>query len=59
MDFVIVLVLLPHHGSRRNSSSNWIKKFNLQIFVVSAIDDARHPENRYLIAFKIYRLQSV
>jgi beta-lactamase superfamily II metal-dependent hydrolase len=39
----IHLVQLPHHGSRRNISAAWIKKFNAPSYVVSAEGNKQHP----------------
>ena len=39
----IQLMQLPHHGSRRNISSSWIKKFSPSMFIASAAGDSKHP----------------
>lgn len=39
----VVLVQLPHHGSRRNISSEWITKFNPNFYVASAAGNEKHP----------------
>jgi beta-lactamase superfamily II metal-dependent hydrolase len=48
----VELVQLPHHGSRRNISSAWIKKFNAKNFFVSAEGNVKHPRKAVINCIK-------
>ncbi len=45
-------VQLPHHGSRRNINSKWIKKFNPRFYIVSAEGNAKHPRKAVVNCIK-------
>ena len=46
------IVQLPHHGSRRNISTNWIAQFNPKIYVVSAEGNKKHPRRAVINCIK-------
>lgn len=48
----IRLVQLPHHGSRRNISSQWIAKFNPNFYVASAAGNNKHPRRALINCVK-------
>lgn len=48
----ILFVQLPHHGSRRNISSQWIGKFDPSFFVASAVGDDKHPRRALVNCIK-------
>ena len=43
---------LPHHGSRRNMSTNWVSNFNPNQFWVSANGSAKHPRKAVISCIK-------
>lgn len=43
---------LPHHGSRRNVSTNWISNFNPKQFWVSANGSKKHPRKAVISCIK-------
>lgn len=43
---------LPHHGSRRNISTNWIGNFNPKQFWVSANGSKKHPRKAVISCIK-------
>ncbi len=43
---------LPHHGSRRNVSTNWICNFNPNLFWVSANGSKKHPRKAVISCIK-------
>ncbi|AFL84629.1 putative hydrolase (metallo-beta-lactamase superfamily) [Belliella baltica DSM 15883] len=43
---------LPHHGSRRNISANWISNFNPNQFWVSAVGNKKHPRKAVISCIK-------
>ncbi|PQB08008.1 hypothetical protein BST83_13240 [Polaribacter filamentus] len=43
---------LPHHGSRRNVSTNWISNFNPKRFWVSANGSKKHPRKAVISCIK-------
>ncbi|WP_242157348.1 MBL fold metallo-hydrolase [Aestuariivivens sediminis] len=43
---------LPHHGSRRNVSTNWISNFNPNQFWVSASGNKKHPRKAVITCIK-------
>lgn len=43
---------LPHHGSRRNISTNWIANFSPNQFWVSAIGNKKHPRKAVISCIK-------
>lgn len=45
-------VQLPHHGSRRNISTNWIGKFAPKMFLISAEGNKKHPRKAVLSCIK-------
>ncbi|OXB04997.1 ComEC/Rec2 family competence protein [Flavobacterium pectinovorum] len=45
-------VQLPHHGSRRNISTNWIGKFAPKMFLISAEGNEKHPRKAVLNCIK-------
>ena len=45
-------VQLPHHGSRRNISTNWIGKFAPKMFLISAEGNEKHPRKAVLSCIK-------
>jgi beta-lactamase superfamily II metal-dependent hydrolase len=46
------IVQLPHHGSRRNISTNWIAKFAPKMFIISAQGNKKHPRKAVLSCIK-------
>lgn len=46
------IVQLPHHGSRRNISTNWIGKFAPKMFIISAQGNNKHPRKAVLSCIK-------
>ncbi len=48
----INLVQLPHHGSRRNVSSTWLKKFNSNMYIASAAGNVKHPRKAVINCIK-------
>ncbi|MFW2477399.1 MAG: hypothetical protein ACN4EP_10810 [Sediminibacterium sp.] len=46
------LVQLPHHGSRRNVSAEWLKDFGATYFVASAVGDSHHPRRAVINCVK-------
>lgn len=48
----LVIVQLPHHGSRRNISTNWIGKFDPEMFLISAEGNKKHPRKAVLSCIK-------
>lgn len=45
-------VQLPHHGSRRNISKNWIGKFAPEMFLISAEGNKKHPRKAVISCIK-------
>lgn len=45
-------VQLPHHGSRRNISTNWIAKFNPKMYLISAEGNKKHPRKAVISCIK-------
>lgn len=45
-------VQLPHHGSRRNISTNWIGKFAPEMFLISAEGNKKHPRKAVISCIK-------
>lgn len=45
-------VQLPHHGSRRNISTNWIGKFAPKMFLISAEGNQKHPRRAVISCIK-------
>ncbi len=45
-------VQLPHHGSRRNISTDWIGKFAPKMFIISAEGNKKHPRRAVLSCIK-------
>lgn len=43
---------LPHHGSRRNISTNWVSNFNPNQFWVSANGSKKHPRKAVISCIK-------
>ena len=43
---------LPHHGSRRNMSTNWVASFNPTQFWVSANGSSKHPRKAVISCIK-------
>lgn len=43
---------LPHHGSRRNISTNWVSNFDPKQFWVSANGSAKHPRKAVISCIK-------
>jgi len=43
---------LPHHGSRRNMSTNWVANFNPTQFWVSANGSTKHPRKAVISCIK-------
>ena len=48
----IEFVQLPHHGSRRNISTNWLAKFNPAYFLASAEGNNKHPRRAVINCIK-------
>jgi beta-lactamase superfamily II metal-dependent hydrolase len=48
----LTIVQLPHHGSRRNISTNWIGKFAPAMFIISAQGNKKHPRKAVLSCIK-------
>ncbi|WP_338378846.1 hypothetical protein [uncultured Flavobacterium sp.] len=48
----LYFVQLPHHGSRRNISTNWIGKFNPEMFLISAEGNKKHPRKAVISCIK-------
>lgn len=48
----INLVQLPHHGSRRNVSSAWLKRFNPDMYIASAAGNVKHPRKAVINCIK-------
>lgn len=48
----VEMVQLPHHGSRRNVSARWIKKFQPASFMVSAEGNNKHPRRAVVNCIK-------
>ncbi|MBK7691373.1 MAG: hypothetical protein IPK62_02970 [Bacteroidetes bacterium] len=48
----IVLVQLPHHGSRRNINTKWLSKFNPTYYIASAAGNAKHPRRAVINCIK-------
>lgn len=48
----LTIVQLPHHGSRRNISTNWIGKFAPKMFIISAQGNKKHPRKAVLSCIK-------
>ncbi|KOP38236.1 hypothetical protein DBB36_19855 [Flavobacterium sp. WLB] len=48
----LFFVQLPHHGSRRNISTNWIGKFDPEMFIISAEGNIKHPRKAVLSCIK-------
>ena len=48
----ITLVQLPHHGSRRNISTQWIAKFKPAMFLASAEGNSKHPRRAVINCIK-------
>lgn len=48
----LTIVQLPHHGSRRNISTNWIGKFAPEMFIISAQGNTKHPRKAVLSCIK-------
>lgn len=46
------IVQLPHHGSRRNISTNWIVKFSPNMFIISAEGNKKHPRKAVISCIK-------
>jgi len=46
------IVQLPHHGSRRNISTDWIAKFAPKMFLISAEGNDKHPRKAVLSCIK-------
>jgi beta-lactamase superfamily II metal-dependent hydrolase len=46
------MVQLPHHGSRRNIQSSWIKRMNANLFIASAVGDDHHPRKAVINCIK-------
>ena len=46
------IVQLPHHGSRRNISTEWIAKFSPNMFLISAQGNEKHPRKAVLSCIK-------
>lgn len=46
------IVQLPHHGSRRNISTNWIAQFNPTYFIASAEGNKKHPRRAVINCIK-------
>lgn len=45
-------VQLPHHGSRRNISTNWIAKFSPRMYLISAEGNNKHPRKAVISCIK-------
>ncbi|WP_237274490.1 MBL fold metallo-hydrolase [Tenacibaculum ovolyticum] len=43
---------LPHHGSRRNISTNWVSNFNPKQFWISANGSSKHPRKAVISCIK-------
>lgn len=48
----LTMVQLPHHGSRRNISSEWIKRFGANNFIASAAGNVKHPRKAVINCIK-------
>lgn len=48
----ITFVQLPHHGSRRNVNANWLKKFNPNYYIASAVGNQKHPRRAVINCIK-------
>ncbi|MFY7814015.1 MAG: ComEC/Rec2 family competence protein [Chryseobacterium taeanense] len=48
----IVLVQLPHHGSRRNVDTTWLRKFNPNMYIASAVGSVKHPRRAVINCIK-------
>lgn len=48
----INFVQLPHHGSRRNVSSAWLKRFNPVMYLASAAGNVKHPRKAVINCIK-------
>lgn len=46
------IVQLPHHGSRRNISTDWIAKFSPNMFLISAEGNEKHPRKAVISCIK-------
>jgi beta-lactamase superfamily II metal-dependent hydrolase len=46
------IVQLPHHGGRRNISTDWISKFAPDMFIISAEGNEKHPRKAVLSCIK-------
>lgn len=48
----LYIVQLPHHGSRRNISTDWISKFAPEMYLISAEGNEKHPRKAVLNCIK-------
>lgn len=48
----LYIVQLPHHGGRRNISTDWISKFAPNMYLISAEGNEKHPRKAVLSCIK-------
>jgi len=48
----LFIVQLPHHGGRRNISTDWISKFAPNMYLISAEGNEKHPRKAVLSCIK-------